>query len=93
MIKTRDKKLYLAKFADMADSLVSAVASSAGLERHFSTMGMNYGTLRSRLGVEKARKLCFLYKQLNKCCCKDWEETFFGKFFFQKLQFTKKKQI
>ena len=26
---------------------------------------MTYGTLRSRLGVQKARKLSFLFKQLN----------------------------
>ena len=32
----------------------------------FSTVGMTYGTLRSRLGVDKARKLSFLFKQLNK---------------------------
>ena len=57
---------FNAKFADIADNLFSAVPISAGLERHFSTMGMSYGTLRYRLGVEKARKLCFLYKQLNK---------------------------
>ena len=54
------------RLADMAESLVSASPSSASLERHFSTMGMTYGTLRSRLGVDKARKLSFLYRQLNK---------------------------
>ena len=51
--------------ADMAESLVSASPRSASLERHFSTMGLTYGILRSRLGVDKARKLCFLYRQLN----------------------------
>ena len=30
------------------------------------TMGMSYGMLPSRLGVDKARKLSFLIKQLNK---------------------------
>ena len=30
---------------------------SCQLERHFWTMGMSYGMLRSRFGVDKARKL------------------------------------
>ena len=54
------------RLADIAESLVSASPSSASLERHFSTLGMAIGTLRSRLGVDKARKLSFLYRQLNK---------------------------
>ena len=48
-----------------AISIVSSVSSSGGLERQFSTLGMNYGKLRSHLGVEKAGKLAFLYRQLN----------------------------
>ena len=51
---------------DFACSLVTAVASSAGLERYFSTLGLTYGKLRSSLGVEKAGKMAFLFKQLNK---------------------------
>ena len=38
---------------------VSAVASSSGLERHFSRLGLTYGCLRTRLGVAKAGKLAF----------------------------------
>ena len=49
-----------------AVSLESAVCSSGGLERQFSTMGYTYGTLRTQLGVERAGKLSFLYRQLNK---------------------------
>ena len=30
------------------------------------TLGLTYGTLRSSLGVEKAGKMAFLFKQLNK---------------------------
>ena len=48
-----------------AISIVSSVSSSGGLERQFSTLGMNYGKLRSHLRVEKAGKLAFLYRQLN----------------------------
>ena len=50
---------------EVAVSLCSAVASSSGLERHFSRMGLTYGCLRTRLGVAKARKLAFLHRQLN----------------------------
>ena len=51
---------------DVACSIVEAVSSSAGLERYFSTMGLTYGRLRSSLGVEKAGKLSFLFRQLNR---------------------------
>ena len=51
--------------AEIALSIVSSVPASAGLERHFSTLGLTYGKLRTQLGVEKAGKLAFLYKQLN----------------------------
>ena len=37
-----------------------------GMSCHFSTMGTEYGTLRSRLGMDKTRELSFLFKQLNK---------------------------
>ena len=45
----------------VAVSLCSALASSSGLERHFSRLGLTYGCLRTRLGVEKAGKLAFLH--------------------------------
>jgi hypothetical protein len=51
--------------ADIVHPLVSGVGSSAGLERQFSTLGMNYGKLRASLGIKKAGKLAFLYRQLN----------------------------
>ena len=56
----------IVKLVQIACSIVTAVASSAGLERYFSTLGLTYGTLRSSLGVEKAGKMAFLFKQLNK---------------------------
>jgi len=48
------------------DQLLSAIASSAGVERVFSTFGPVHSKLRSRLGIEKAGKLVFVYKLLNK---------------------------
>ena len=52
-------------FAEAAGALVASVASSAGLERQFSTLGMSYGKLRANLDSQKAGKLAFLYRQLN----------------------------
>ena len=53
------------ELVDYASTLANAISSSAGLERCFSTLGLTYGKLRSSLGVEKAGKLAFLFKQLN----------------------------
>ena len=50
------------QLVDIATDLVGACASSASLERHFSTLGYTYGSLRNRLGVERAGKLTFLFK-------------------------------
>lgn len=46
--------------------LTNAVCSSADIERVFSSMGLIHSKIRNQLGVEKANKLCFLYKTLNK---------------------------
>lgn len=46
--------------------LLNGVASSASVERIFSTFGLVHSKLRNRLGVEKAGKLVFLNKALNK---------------------------
>ena len=54
--------------SDIPESLVGAVASCAGLERQFSTLGLTYATLRTQLGVDKAGKLAFQYQQLNMHC-------------------------
>lgn len=45
--------------------LLSATASSASVERVFSTFGLVHSKLRNRLGTEKAAKLVFLYKHYN----------------------------
>jgi hypothetical protein len=51
---------------EVAEQLLTCSASSAGLERLFSTLKMTYGTLRSQLGSDKAGKLAFIYRALNK---------------------------
>ena len=45
--------------------LLISVASSAGVERVFSSYGLVQSKLRNQLGTEKASKLVFLYKLLN----------------------------
>ena len=49
----------------LALRLCGCSASSATLERNFSTMGHVYGRRRTNLGVEKAGKLTFLFRSLN----------------------------
>lgn len=48
------------------EQLMTAKATSAGVERIFSTFGFVHSKLRNQLGVEKAAKLAFLFKSLNK---------------------------
>ena len=50
---------------DVATILLSAVANSACLERQFSTLKLTYGSLRTKLGVEKAGNLAFCYRSIN----------------------------
>jgi Protein of unknown function (DUF 659)/hAT family C-terminal dimerisation region len=50
---------------DLASQLVTATASSAGVERVFSSFGLVQSTLRNRLGSERAGKLVFLFKLMN----------------------------
>ena len=47
------------------NAFLTAVSSSAGVERVFSAFGLIHTKLRNRLGVEKAAKLVFLYKYYN----------------------------
>ncbi|KAL4083282.1 hypothetical protein QTP88_028611 [Uroleucon formosanum] len=46
--------------------LFTAVCSSAGIERLFSSFGFIHSKSRSRLGVEKCSKLVTIFKHLNK---------------------------
>lgn len=45
--------------------ILGASASSAGIERVFSTFGFIHSKIRNRLGTEKAGKLVFVFKLLN----------------------------
>ena len=45
--------------------LMGAPASSASIERVFSTFGLVHSKLRNRLGVERASKLVFCYRMLR----------------------------
>ncbi|XP_053891051.1 dnaJ homolog subfamily C member 9 isoform X1 [Malaclemys terrapin pileata] len=47
-------------------SLLTAVASSAGVERIFSSFGLSHSKLSNHLGPEKAGKLVFLFQIMNK---------------------------
>ena len=49
----------------VAQKLLTAIASSAGIERIFSTFGYIHSKIRNRLGIEKAAKLVFVYRMLN----------------------------
>lgn len=45
--------------------LFGAIASSAAVERVFSTFGIVHSKLRNRLGIQKAGKLVFLFQHYN----------------------------
>lgn len=51
---------------DLVTQLHTAVASSAGIERLFSTFGFIHSDVRNRLGTEKAAKLVTVFKHFNK---------------------------
>lgn len=57
-------KFHTTVFTDV-EQLLTAQASSAGIERVFSTFGLVQSKLRNRLGTEKASKLVFLHKMFN----------------------------
>ena len=52
-------------FVDLMITLHVATASSASLERIFSTFGLVITKLRNRLGLQKAQKLVFCYRMLR----------------------------
>lgn len=57
---------FPAELSQLGERLAACEASSATLERHFSTLGYVYGDLRTGLGVEKAGKLAAVYRFLNR---------------------------
>ena len=52
-------------FAELAIQLLSAPASSASIERVFSSFGAIHNKVRNRLGNAKASKLVFCYRMLR----------------------------
>ena len=54
------------KLSELATRLASTNSTSAALERQLSTMRITPGLLRTRLGVEKARKMSFCQRVLNR---------------------------
>ena len=63
----REEDLDGAKFARFMIGLHSCVASSAGIERWFSTIGFVWSKVRNRLGFKKAEKLAAVYRGLRSC--------------------------
>lgn len=53
-------------FTKLMVNLHSCPASSASIERWFSTVGFVWSKVRNRLGVEKAQKLSTIYRHLRK---------------------------
>ena len=50
---------------NLVASLLTAINSSASIERVFSTFGLVHSKVRNKLGVDKAGKLVFIYRMLN----------------------------
>lgn len=59
------KSGFPSALCSLALRLCACLASTANLERNFSTMGHVFGRHRTQLGVEKAGKLTFLFRSLN----------------------------
>lgn len=62
---TSFEKKLTPDFFYLIKQIFTAVSSSAGIERLFSTFGLVHTKLRNRLGVEKASKLVSVFKSLN----------------------------
>ena len=50
---------------NLVASLLTAINSSASIERVLSTFGLVHSKVRNKLGVDKAGKLVFIYRMLN----------------------------
>lgn len=62
---TSMQKRITPELFNLTQKMYSAVASSAGLERLFSSFGLVHSKLRNKLGVEKASKVVSIFKCLN----------------------------
>ena len=56
---------YRNGIVDLATNLMILPSSTGGLERSFSVLGRIMTSIRNRLGVDKASKLCFIYSCLK----------------------------
>lgn len=59
------KDRFSSDFNKFITALYTSRASSASVERVFSTFGFVHSKVRNRLGVDKAAKLTFMYRVLN----------------------------
>lgn len=57
---SKSSNLITPGFVELADSLLRLPASTSGLERSLSNLGRIQCKERSKLGIEKASKLCFV---------------------------------
>lgn len=64
-LKRVSKHNDIQELADVVIHLHSCPASSASVERVFSSFGIVHNKLRNRLGVERAAKLVFCYRMLR----------------------------
>lgn len=69
--KIKDNQLPK-NFCSFFYKLLDCPASSASIERIFSTYGLIWSKLRNRLGIEKATKLVRIYKNLRSETEFDW---------------------
>lgn len=64
-LKTTKKGNLPTGFISFVKSLISCPASTASIERIFSTYGLVWSKLRNKLGEEKAEKLVKIYRFLH----------------------------
>jgi len=70
-LKRISKTVEIQNLADVMIHLLSCPASSASVERVFSSFGLVHTKLRNRLGVDRAAKLVFCYRMLRGSSAED----------------------
>lgn len=63
--KAKKSETLSVEFTILMTNLHSCPASSASIERWFSTVGYVWSKVRNRLGIEKAKKLSTIYRHLR----------------------------
>lgn len=64
-MQENDIKKFNGDVLKEVELILTAKATTANVERIFSSFGVVQSKLRNRLGLEKAAKLVFLFKMLN----------------------------